>query len=153
MKRLTIFFITANLLLSGLLLCQNLKKVEQSTGNDSTKAISTNKQQQLILWTSGDREVALKMVFMYTYYCKKNSWMDNVRLLVWGPSSKLLAEDTVLQGKLKDLKQAGVELYACKACADLYGVSDKLTQLGITVMYAGEMLAELQKSGWHVLAL
>jgi hypothetical protein len=79
--------------------------------------------------------------------------MDNVRLLVWGPSSKLLAEDTMLQRKLEDLKQVGVELYACKACADLYGVSDKLTQLGVTVIYAGEMLAELQKSGWHVLSL
>jgi hypothetical protein len=153
MKRFAITIIIANLLLSGLLLGQNLKNVEQSTGKDSTKAISTNKQQQLILWTSGDREVALKMVFMYTYYCKKNSWMDNVRLLVWGPSSKLLAEDTMLQRKLEDLKQVGVELYACKACADLYGVSDKLTQLGVTVIYAGEMLAELQKSGWHVLSL
>ncbi|MGD0337960.1 MAG: DsrE family protein [Bacteroidota bacterium] len=153
MKRFTIFFIIANLILGGLLLCQNLMKVESSSGNDSIKAISTIKQQQLILWTSGDREVALKMVFMYAYYCKKNSWMDNVRLLVWGPSSKLLAEDTVLQEKLKDLKQVGVELYACKACADLYGVSDRLTQLGITVMYTGEMLAELQKSGWHVIAI
>ena len=153
MKRFAITIIIANLLLSGLLLGQNLKNVEQSKGKDSIKAISTNKQQQLILWTSGDREVALKMVFMYTYYCKKNSWMDNVRLLVWGPSSKLLAEDTMLQRKLKDLKQVGVELYACKACADLYGVSDKLTQLGVTVIYAGEMLAELQKSGWHVLSL
>lgn len=79
--------------------------------------------------------------------------MDTVRLLVWGPSAKLLSEDTVLQGKLKDLKQVGVELYACKACADLYGVSDKLKQLGLTVMYTGEMLAELQKNGWYVLSL
>jgi hypothetical protein len=79
--------------------------------------------------------------------------MDTVRLLVWGPSSKLLAEDTVLQRKVKELKQVGVELYACKACADLYGVADKLTQLGITVMYTGEMLADLQKNGWHVLSL
>jgi hypothetical protein len=153
MKRFTIFFIIANLILSGLLLCQNIKKVEPSTGNSSIQAISMIKQKQLILWTSGDREVALKMVLMYSYYCKKNSWMDTVRLLVWGPSSKLLAEDTMLQGKLKELKQVGVELYACKACADLYGVSEKLAQLGITVMYAGEMLAELQKNGWHILSL
>jgi hypothetical protein len=153
MKRFTIYFFIANLIMSGLLLCQNKEKVESSTENSSIQAISTIKQKQLILWTSGDREVALKMVLMYSYYCKKNSWMDTVRLLVWGPSSKLLAEDTVLQGKLKDLKQVGVELYACKACADLYGVSDKLTQLGITVIYAGEMLAELQKSGWHVLSI
>jgi hypothetical protein len=139
-----------SLALSSILISQSTKKDEVI---DSSQPAPASKQKQLILWTSGDREVALKMVFMYSYYCKKNSWMDTVRLLVWGPSSKLLSEDTVLQEKLKDLKQVGVELYACKACADLYGVSDKLKQLGITVMYTGEMLAELQKSGWHVLSL
>jgi len=139
--------------MSGLLLCQNKENAASTADNSPIQAISTIKQKQLILWTSGDREVALKMVLMYSYYCKKNSWMDTVRLLVWGPSSKLLAEDTVLQRKVKELKQVGVELYACKACADLYGVSDKLTQLGITVMYTGEMLANLQKNGWHILSL
>jgi hypothetical protein len=117
---------------------------------DSAKISSTK---QLILWTSGDREVALKMVFMYGLYSKKNGWMDNVRLLIWGPSSKLLAEDLELQERLSELKNAGVELYACKACADLYGVADKLTQLGITVMYTGEMLAKLQKNGWYILSI
>ena len=29
------------------------------------------------------------------------------------------------------MKKVGVKLYACKACADLYGVSDKLSQLGL----------------------
>ena len=110
-------------------------------------------RQQLILWTSGDREVALKMVFMYAYNCKKRGWMDTVRLLVWGPSAKLLSEDVELQEQLKGLKEVGVELYACKGCADLYGVSDKLSALDIDVMYTGTMLAELQQQGWHVLTI
>ena len=109
--------------------------------------------QQLILWTSGDREVALKMVFMYAYNCKKRGWMDTVRLLVWGPSAKLLSEDEELQEQLKALKELGVELYACKGCADLYGVSDKLGSLDVNVMYTGTMLAELQQKGWHVLTI
>ena len=110
-------------------------------------------RQQLILWTSGDREVALKMVFMYAYNAKKRGWMDTVRLLVWGPSSKLLSEDAELQEQLAGLKEVGVELYACKACADLYGVADKLTSLDVEVMYTGKMLAELQQQGWHVLTI
>jgi hypothetical protein len=111
------------------------------------------KKQQLILWTSGDREVALKMVFMYSLNCKKYSWMDNVRLLIWGPSAKLLSGDAELQKYLSELKKAGVELYACKACADMYGVSEKLTNLGVTVVYAGKMLADLQKDGWFILSI
>ncbi len=110
-------------------------------------------RRQLILWTSGDREVALKMVFMYAYNAKKRGWMDTVRLLVWGPSSKLLSEDAELQEQLAGLKEVGVELYACKACADLYGIADKLTSLDIEVMYTGKMLAELQQQGWHVLTI
>lgn len=112
---------------------------------------SPAKQQQLIVWTSGDRDVALKMVFMYAYNCRKYAWMDNVRLLVWGPSGKLLVEDKELREQLGELRKIGVELYACKGCADLYGISDKLSALGINVMYTGKMLADLQKEGWHVL--
>lgn len=93
------------------------------------------------------------MTLMYSYNCKKYSWMDTVRLLVWGPSAKLLAEDTVLQAKVKELKEIGVELYACKSCADIYCISHKLTQIGITVIYTGKMLAELQKNGWYVLSI
>ena len=33
------------------------------------------------------------------------------------------------------LEDVGVELYACKGCADQYGVSEKLAGLGINVMY------------------
>jgi hypothetical protein len=79
--------------------------------------------------------------------------MDRVRLLVWGPSSKLLSEDVELQERLAGLKEVGVELFACKACADLYGVAEKLTSLDIEVMYTGKMLAELQQQGWHVLTV
>ncbi len=111
----------------------------------------TAKTRQLIVWTSGDREVALKMVLMYAYNCKKRGWMDEVRLLVWGPSGRLLTEDKELQAGLKNLQDEGVELYACKGCADLYGISDQLAALGIKVMYAGTLLADAQKEGWHVL--
>ena len=127
-------------------------EAESGAGADPATVEDAGRQ-QLILWTSGDREVALKMVFMYAYNCKKRGWMDTVRLLVWGPSAKLLSEDEELQEGLAGLKDVGVELYACKGCADLYGVSDKLSSLDINVMYTGTMLAELQQKGWHVLTI
>ncbi|MEJ2614352.1 MAG: DsrE family protein [Ignavibacteriaceae bacterium] len=152
--------ITTLLLFAGLALTVN-SKIMPSTDSlkeanpyvEKTDHNTADKKQQLILWTSGDREVALKMVFMYALNCKKHSWMDNVRLLIWGPSAKLLSEDAELQKYLSELKKAGIELYACKACADMYGVSDKLINLGVTVKYAGKMLADLQKEGWFVLSI
>lgn len=104
-----------------------------------------------VIWSSGDRDVALKMVFMYTLNSRLKGWWDTVRLVVWGPSSKLLTEDLELQEKLSDMQTAGVELLACKACADQYGVSDKLAELGVEVIYMGIPLTEMLKTGWSVL--
>jgi hypothetical protein len=139
-------------LLAALSLGIGARLVAESPDSQAPKQPAVAKTKQLIVWTSGDREVALKMVFMYASNCKKRGWMDQVRLLVWGPSGKLLTEDEELQRALAGLKAEGVELYACKGCADLYGISRKLSALGIDVMYAGTMLADAQKDAdWHVL--
>ena len=50
-------------------------------------------EKMVIVWTSGDREVALKMVFMYTLNAKTRGWWEDITLVVWGPSAKLLTED------------------------------------------------------------
>jgi hypothetical protein len=92
--------------------------------------------------------VALKMVYMYTFNAKKNGWWDEVRFLVWGPSAKLLSEDVELQDYVKKMKEEGVELLACKACADSYGVSEKLEALGVEVKYMGAPLTDMLKSDW-----
>lgn len=107
----------------------------------------------VVLWTSGDREVALNMVFMYTLNAKRRKWWEEVRLIVWGPSAKLLSEDQELQGEILQMREAGVVLEACKACADRYGVSADLEQLGIDVRYMGIPLTEYLKEGRHVLAI
>ena len=122
-----------------------------TTSSDLKNTLSPEPSKLVVVWTSGDREVALKMVFMYTYNSKKYAWWDKVRLIVWGPSSKLLSEDKELQDYLSKMKEGGVELLACKACADMYGVSDKLKELGIEVKYIGKDLSEMLQAGWTCL--
>ncbi len=123
-------------------------KILAAAGGPSEQKASSESSKLMVLWTSGDREVALKMVFMYTLNAKKQGWWDEIRFVIWGPSSKLLSEDTELQQAVKQMKETGVELQACKACADMYGVSDKLTSLGVEVKYMGVPLTEMLKSGW-----
>ena len=122
-------------------------------GEEKAKAkeVSVNEEEgakQLIVWTSGDREVALKMVFMYTFNAKKRGWWDEIRFVVWGPSSRLLSGDEELQKGIKEMIEAGVDVQACKACTDMYGVSDKLAALGIEVKYMGVPLTDMLKGGW-----
>lgn len=101
----------------------------------------------LMLWTSGDREVALKMVFMYTYNAKANNWWNKITMLVWGPSAALLTSDVELQKKVIEIQDAGVNVIACQACAEGYDLVQELESLGIHVFYTGEFLTEWIKAG------
>lgn len=104
-----------------------------------------------VLWVSGDRDVAEKSCLMYTHAAKRNGWFDEVVLIVWGSSSKLLAGDTELQEKVKAMKKDGVILEACVACANMLGVTEELEALGIDVKGMGVPLTEYLKKGYHVL--
>lgn len=107
-----------------------------------------------VLWTSGDRDVALKTAFMYALNSKRRGWWRDVSLIVWGPSADLLAQDEELQDVLGSLREEGVELLACKACADQYGVSDTLGELGVDVKYMGQPLTGLLKDpSWRVISV
>lgn len=110
-----------------------------------------NKNKLVVLWTSGDKEVALKMVFMYTLNSKLRGWWNGVTLIVWGPSSKLLSEDEDLQNCVGKMKESGIELLACRACAEQYGVTDDLEKLGINVIFMGEPLTKYLKDDIKVI--
>ena len=111
--------------------------------NETTEV--SDKEKLVVVWTSGDKEVAMKMVFMYTYNAKKNNWWKDITLLVWGPSSKLLSEDKELQNYVKNMLDEDINVLACKACADMYEVSDDLEKIGVTVKYTGTDLTEFIK--------
>ncbi len=104
-----------------------------------------------VLWTSGDADVAHKVCFMYTHNAKEAGWFDEVKLIIWGPSSRLLAGDKELQARVKEMMESGVDVKACKACADMYGVSQKLSELGIDVKYMGGPLTNMLKGDWKIL--
>lgn len=99
-----------------------------------------------ILLTS-DTETQRKLILLKPKY----GWWKDISFIIWEPSSKLLSEDTELQDILKKMKEEGIKLEACKACADEYGVSDKLTKLSVDVKYMGTVLTEYIKSEKHVI--
>jgi len=119
------------------------------------KKKKTKPDELVVLWTSGDREVALKMAFMYAFNSNRFKWgWRGVTLIVWGPSAKLLAEDQELQEHIIDMKEAGIKLQACKKCSDMYGVSDNLKRFGIEVKYMGKALTDyLRDDTYNVLAI
>ena len=99
-----------------------------------------------ILWTSGDPDVALKMVFMYASNAVKYKWWNHVELIIWGPSARLTAENPEIRDAVKKMTASGIITEACKGCSDMYGVSEKLSSLGVDVKYMGQPLTRILKS-------
>lgn len=104
-----------------------------------------------VVWTSGDPEVAHRVCLMYAQAAKTNGWFDEVRLIVWGPSARLLAADKDVKAKVKTMMDHGVLVQACIVCADSYGVTDTLRGLDIEVKAMGKPLTEMLTSEYKVL--
>lgn len=111
------------------------------------------KSKLYILWTNADIITADKMVMMYATNSILNQWWDEVTVIIWGSTTKLMAENELLQTKFKIAQHAGVHFSACKACADQLGVADQLEELGIEVMYWGEGLTDILKNNEKLITI
>ena len=115
--------------------------------------MKANSNKLAVLWTSGDPDVAEKMVFMYTLNAKRQGWFDEVVLIIWGPSAKLASENQMIKDYIKTMQEAGVKTEACMYCAKMYAVDEKLADMGVDVKGMGIPLSEYLKQGWKVLSL
>lgn len=114
---------------------------------------NNNKDRLIVLWTSGDKEVALNMVFLYTFNAKKKGWWKEITLIVWGASTRLLSEDEELQNYIRKIIDKGVKVEACEVCSDNFGVSEQLRKLGIEVKRMGEPLTGYIKRGNKIITI
>ncbi len=105
----------------------------------------------LIVWSSSDVEVAKKMVLLYSSVILPRGYWDEAHLMIWGPSSKLLAENAELQEMVKNIASTGVALSTCVVCTDDYGVTEQLRELGVDPIHTGELMTNALKNDWKVI--
>ena len=98
-----------------------------------------------VIIASSERNVVLTAL-MYATNAKKKNWMDDVKVIFFGPSENLLAEDKEVQEALQELTK---DCVACKALADRDGISDRVSQLGVKVEYVGTLISDYMKAGYH----
>ncbi len=100
-----------------------------------------------ILWTNDNVITAEKMVFMYGVNSKTRGWWDEVTIIVWGATVKLVSENKQIQELIEEAKLEGVHVTVCKRCADQLGVTDILEGLDIDleIIYQGEPLTKILK--------
>jgi len=107
-----------------------------------------------ILWTTDNEETALNMILMYTMKANTNKWWKECNLITWGPSNKLLCQSLEVQALIKQIMDAGVKVFACRRCAERYGLVDQIEGMGIEVKLMGEPLTEyLQDDSYRVLSI
>jgi hypothetical protein len=106
----------------------------------------------VVVWSSGDPEVAEKACLMYADAAKRFKWFDEVILVVWGPSEKLLAENQALKDKVASMQKDGVIVQACIACANMYSVTNDLKVCKVDVIGMGRPLTKYLKRGYRVVS-
>ena len=106
-----------------------------------------------ILWTNDNPVTAEHMVMMYSKNAILRNWWDEVTVIIWGATSKLVAENDDIQNLIKQCQESGVEFSGCLACANNLGTTEKLTELGIELKLWGEPLTDLIKNKEKILTV
>lgn len=107
-----------------------------------------------ILWTTNDIDTLKNMVSMYSCNSVKNGWWDEVNIIIWGGSTRLVSESEEAQQELVKMMKSGVSVEACKACAAKYKSEALLTELGITVKYMSKLTGLIKgKDGEHLITI
>jgi hypothetical protein len=106
-----------------------------------------------ILWTTDNKDTVFSMLSMYSINSITSKWWKEVNLIIWGASARLAGNDIQVQTEIIEMINQGVSIEACKDCCDSFGVTDKLTKLGINVRYMGKSLTDYIKSGEKILTI
>ena len=106
-----------------------------------------------ILWTNADIITSEKMVMMYAINSKTKNWWEEITVIIWGATAKLVSENAMIQEKIKLAQHVGVKFTACKGCADQLGVSEKLLELEIEITYWGEGLTDILKENEKLMTI
>ena len=112
-----------------------------------------NRSKLNILWTNGDPTTSELMVFMYAINAKRNAWWDEVTIIVWGATAILVKENPKIRELIGEALREGVHVSACRACAEQTGAVTTMDDLGVEVIYWGEPLTGIIKSGEKLITI
>lgn len=106
-----------------------------------------------ILWTNDNVITSELMVLMYATNAMRLDLWEEVRVIIWGATARLAADNTHIQELIAEAQEAGVKFSACQVCADKLYVKDKLVQTGIEVKLWGKPLTEILQNKEYLLTV
>lgn len=112
---------------------------------------SESKEKLNILWTTDNKDTAINMIAMYSNYSVRKDLWEEINVIIWGASTKLVAKDIDVQKVVGKMLSQGINVKACLACSNQFGVTDALKDLGIEVSYMGKPLTDALKNDEKIL--
>ena len=100
----------------------------------------------IVIISSGEKQKALTGM-MYATNAIKNKWMNDVKVIIFGPSQNAVLEDGDLENSLKNLILLEKPI-ACKRISDDQGTSERFLELGARVEYVGSIISDFIKNGY-----
>ena len=100
----------------------------------------------LMIIATGENEKALTGL-MYASKALSEGWMDDVKVIFFGPSERLLIEDEMIAKTAKEIGAVEKPI-ACKYISDREGISEKIQDLGLQVEYVGTIISDLLRDGY-----
>jgi hypothetical protein len=85
---------------------------------------------------------------MYAVNSLKHGWMDDVKLVFFGPAEKALLGDPDMQELLLEFHRQDRTAVACRFLAERDGNATGLDELGLDVQYVGSLISGYIKDGY-----
>ncbi len=100
----------------------------------------------LVILSTGEKEKAYTGI-MYATNAQKNKWLDEVKVIFFGPFEDLLCADEEVADFASQLLDFETPI-ACKRLSDNAGISDRLKEMGYNVEYVGKIISDFIKEGY-----
>ncbi len=85
---------------------------------------------------------------MYALNAMKHGWLEDVKLVLFGPAEQLFLEDLEFQDLVKQYMDLAKTPLACKYLSDRDGSSGRLRDLGLDVQFVGAPISEAIREGY-----
>jgi hypothetical protein len=100
----------------------------------------------LVIISTGEAEKALTGL-MYAYRSMSEGWIDDLRVVFFGPSERLLVKDERIAQIAQRICEAE-KPFVCKFISDQEGISEAIENLGLKVEYVGTIISDFIKAGY-----
>jgi hypothetical protein len=100
----------------------------------------------MVIISTAEKDKALTGI-MYAVNAQKNKWVDDFKVIFFGPFENLVCQDEKVAQAASQLLDYETPI-ACKFLSDRDGISANLEKLGINVDYVGSLISGYIEEGY-----